>query len=110
MLLTRGHISVQECLYEMVDEYDHDRAITRLAAIIFNLRNEGMDITESSPGSTTSVYTYAKKNATPPDPTKGTGTCPKCPRILTADQPTVDPRIWSAKCYTDGKVYIRVDQ
>jgi hypothetical protein len=111
MLSTRGHISVQECLYEMVDEYDHTRAVTRLAAIIFNLRNDGMVINESSPGTTTSVYTLVEKSAVeePATPRK-TGTCPKCPRILIADQPTIDPRIWSAKCYTDGRVYIRVDQ
>jgi len=111
MLSTRGHISVQECLYEMVDEYDKSRAVTRLAAIIFNLRNEGLTINEASPGSTTSVYTLVEKHlVAESDRPKKTGTCPKCPRVLTADQPTVDPRIWSAKCYTDGKVYIRVDQ
>ena len=38
-----------------------------------------------------------------------TGKCPKCSRILKASQPTVDDRIWQAKCYDHGKVYIRVE-
>ena len=37
------------------------------------------------------------------------GQCPKCKRWLCAQQPTVDDRIWQAKCYDHGKVYIRVE-
>lgn len=58
VLLDTGSITVQECLYGIRTESGRTRAITRLAAIIFDLRHEDdLDIAESSAGGT-AVYYY----------------------------------------------------
>lgn len=63
ILKSRGHISVQECLYDLVEEGGKKRAITRLAAIVHELRHsEGMNIAESSPGHHTSTYTLVARD------------------------------------------------
>lgn len=63
-LREQGEISVQACLFDMRDDEGNPRAITRLAAIIHDLRHkDGMAITEYSPVGKTSVYRYSAPEA-----------------------------------------------
>lgn len=120
-----GVIRAFDCTYRLWDQYGNKTGFTRLAASIHTLRHNGkgwdikttMRETDETSGRKRrlAVYTAVRYPEDPmpvdvePAPKKS-GPCPKCARVIHADQPTVDPRIWSAKCYTDGKVYIRVDQ
>lgn len=80
VLLDQGRISAHEAMFDLVDESGRSKAITRLAAVIDDLRDRGWDIPNEGPHGGQAVYRLVSA----PDP-HGWGTpvgrvraCPSC--------------------------------
>jgi hypothetical protein len=117
ILTERGQISVQDVLYGMQDDNGRPRSITRLAAIVHDLRHdEGWGIDEKSPGGGTATYTLVRAGTegrvvAPASSPVSRAVCPKCagPVTVYISEPTFDPRFKAGRCAKDGRVWVSVD-